>query len=381
MSQMAQPLTTLKDPVKDLIKATSRLDLSESLTTPELRALAAEARALAAGAEHALAASFSIPPQFAPQLVMAWLPLSDLASALRLSSAWYEASEPAYEMISRRPGHCHERARAHHNKCLDKLIKEGAGPSWSPREPTTTDYRVGDVVWLEPLKDEDWDIPEARFRITDVFDDCVGGYSLEGPLVGEYGEPPKDTITAVAGVPWRLIVQISLILRESDAREQRTRRVPVAQRQHNDRVGQTVLQLAQRNNAEALQVLLDAGADPSFANSLGQTPLHIAALWGNEGALSVLIAEGANLNARNYNGQTPLHVLAASEKPLVGRTYCALLLLQAGADAGAIDAWEQAPFKKIADDAEGKLGDLRRILLRAARATGIPYSSEPPDSD
>ena len=66
MSQMAQPLTTLKDPVKDLIKATSRLDLSESLTTPELRALAAEARALAAGAEHALAASFSIPPQFAP---------------------------------------------------------------------------------------------------------------------------------------------------------------------------------------------------------------------------------------------------------------------------------------------------------------------------
>ena len=29
----------LKGPVKDLIKATSRLDLSESLTTPELRAM------------------------------------------------------------------------------------------------------------------------------------------------------------------------------------------------------------------------------------------------------------------------------------------------------------------------------------------------------
>ena len=373
---MAQPLTMLKDPVKDIIKATSRLHLSDALTTPELRALAAEARALAAGAEQALAARFSIPPQFAPQLVMAWLPLSDLASALRLSTAWYEASEPAFEMVSRRPGHNHDGARAFYNDNLMKLIEAGCGAG--PREPTTKGYGVGDVVWLAPLKDGGCikDIPEARFRIRSVFDDCVGGYSLEGPLVGEYGEPPKDTITAVAGVPWRAIVQISLLLRKSDARQQRTRRVP----QHNDRVGQTVLTHAQRNNAEALHILIDAGADPSFANALGQTPLHIAALWGNEDALGLLVEQGANLNARNYHGMTPLHVLAGSDKPLGGRVDCAIRLLQAGADASAIDAWGQAPFKKIADDAEGNLRGLRRLLRRAARATGNTYSSES-DSD
>lgn len=42
---------------------------------------------------------------------------------------------------------------------------------------------------------EDW--PEHLFRITDVFDDCVGGYSLNGPLEGEYGEPDFDLILKV----------------------------------------------------------------------------------------------------------------------------------------------------------------------------------------
>ncbi len=41
------------------------------------------------------------------------------------------------------------------------------------------------------------DIPEHRFRVDYVFEDCVGGYSLEGPLAGEYGEPTLDMIKAV----------------------------------------------------------------------------------------------------------------------------------------------------------------------------------------
>jgi hypothetical protein len=38
------------------------------------------------------------------------------------------------------------------------------------------------------------DIPEHRFRVEEVFDDCVGGYSLTGPLAGEYGEPDWSII-------------------------------------------------------------------------------------------------------------------------------------------------------------------------------------------
>lgn len=41
------------------------------------------------------------------------------------------------------------------------------------------------------------DIPEHTFRIDYVFDDCVGGYSLTGPLAGEYGEPDFDMIVGI----------------------------------------------------------------------------------------------------------------------------------------------------------------------------------------
>ncbi|NIZ63493.1 hypothetical protein DL239_21280 [Sedimentitalea sp. CY04] len=41
------------------------------------------------------------------------------------------------------------------------------------------------------------DIPEHEFKITEVFDDCVGGYSLTGPLAGEYGEPDFEMILRV----------------------------------------------------------------------------------------------------------------------------------------------------------------------------------------
>ena len=41
------------------------------------------------------------------------------------------------------------------------------------------------------------DIPEHLFRISEVHEDCVGGYSITGPLAGEYGEPSFDLILKV----------------------------------------------------------------------------------------------------------------------------------------------------------------------------------------
>ncbi len=41
------------------------------------------------------------------------------------------------------------------------------------------------------------DIPEHVFKIDEVYEDCVGGYSLTGPLAGEYGEPDFDLILRV----------------------------------------------------------------------------------------------------------------------------------------------------------------------------------------
>jgi hypothetical protein len=56
-----------------------------------------------------------------------------------------------------------------------------------------THLKPGAIVVLEALDD----IPEHLFRIEEVYEDCIGGYSLSGPLEGEYGEPELSLIKAV----------------------------------------------------------------------------------------------------------------------------------------------------------------------------------------
>ncbi|MEP3329300.1 hypothetical protein [Sedimentitalea sp.] len=41
------------------------------------------------------------------------------------------------------------------------------------------------------------DVPEHRFRIDEVFEDCVTGTATTGPLAGHYGEPSLDLVLQV----------------------------------------------------------------------------------------------------------------------------------------------------------------------------------------
>lgn len=43
------------------------------------------------------------------------------------------------------------------------------------------------------------DIPEHRFVIQTVEDDCVTGFALTGPLQGSYGEPSIEMILEIVG--------------------------------------------------------------------------------------------------------------------------------------------------------------------------------------
>ena len=51
-----------------------------------------------------------------------------------------------------------------------------------------------DVVVIRAYEDE-W--PEHLFQVWEVFDDCITGYSITGPLEGVYGEPAFDLILRV----------------------------------------------------------------------------------------------------------------------------------------------------------------------------------------
>ncbi len=53
--------------------------------------------------------------------------------------------------------------------------------------------KPGDVVVIAAFDD----VPEHLFQIDEVFEDCVTGIALTGPLQGEYGEPELSMVIRV----------------------------------------------------------------------------------------------------------------------------------------------------------------------------------------
>lgn len=54
---------------------------------------------------------------------------------------------------------------------------------------------TGDVVVIGAFDD----VPEHEFLVQEVYEDCVTGVALTGPLAGEYGEPEIEMILQVLG--------------------------------------------------------------------------------------------------------------------------------------------------------------------------------------
>ena len=76
-----------------------------------------------------------------------------------------------------------------------------------------------------------------------------------------------------------------------------------------------------------LYLSLTSGTPATHSNRVGQSSLHIAALWGNDLALKALLSHipkgSMDLNIKNkIGGSTPLHSAANSNKKLKGRMEC-----------------------------------------------------------
>jgi ankyrin repeat protein len=68
-----------------------------------------------------------------------------------------------------------------------------------------------------------------------------------------------------------------------------------------------------QSNVQAVQVLLEHGANPNIPDGWGNTPLHYAAsVLADEKVFSLLLDKKANPNVRNRNGQTPLDLVKRS---------------------------------------------------------------------
>ncbi len=64
---------------------------------------------------------------------------------------------------------------------------------------------------------------------------------------------------------------------------------------------------------EALEVLLDSGADVNEANQAGDTAMHAAASGGLTSVIQLLADRGAKLNVKNEAGETPLALTSPRE--------------------------------------------------------------------
>jgi surface polysaccharide O-acyltransferase-like enzyme len=80
-----------------------------------------------------------------------------------------------------------------------------------------------------------------------------------------------------------------------------------------DRGGTPMMWAAIAGRAEAVQRLIDRGADVNATGGDNGTALHGAAFLGHEKTVEVLIRNGANLNVANKGGNTPLDTAILDE--------------------------------------------------------------------
>ena len=91
---------------------------------------------------------------------------------------------------------------------------------------------------------------------------------------------------------------------------------------------------AHLNDLEAVQLLLEAHADPNLANRFGVTPLHEAATMGNAAMVAAMLDAGGNPNAAFGAGETVLMTAARA-----GDADSVTALLKHGAKVDAVESW------------------------------------------
>jgi len=136
------------------------------------------------------------------------------------------------------------------------------------------------------------------------------------------------------------------------------------------RAGMTPLMCAAMGgHAEALALLLDAGARPNESTPDGRTALYFAAGWGDAAAVRRLLDAGARVDARTTDNWTALMIAAGRGEPAALAE-----LLAAGANVDARNKWGQtALMLAVIAGEEDKAAALVRAgaSVSAADAEGL----------
>ena len=100
-----------------------------------------------------------------------------------------------------------------------------------------------------------------------------------------------------------------------------------------NRLGETLLYVAaEKGEIDMARFLISKGADAKARTPNGETVLHAASMIESTVLMTALIGAGAEVNAANRDGETPLYWAA-----LTGTFLAVKALADAGADLGAQD--------------------------------------------
>lgn len=110
-----------------------------------------------------------------------------------------------------------------------------------------------------------------------------------------------------------------------------------------------ILSYAQKNNAaEIHRLVTQEQVSPNHANSVGQSALHVASIWGHSECVMILLELGADPDVQNsIMGSTPLHSCISfppdDKKPWRNKVACMKLLVEKGANVHLKDLQDNTP--------------------------------------
>jgi len=119
-----------------------------------------------------------------------------------------------------------------------------------------------------------------------------------------------------------------------------------------------------------VKMLIDNGADVNLSNTVGQSPLHLAAMWDRASMVRILLANGAKPNVQeDEQGWTPLHSAA-----FAGSLAPAQVLVRRGANVNARDNSNRTPLHVVLE--MGSAG-----VMGYSLAKGFVNKGPEPDND
>jgi ankyrin repeat protein len=127
---------------------------------------------------------------------------------------------------------------------------------------------------------------------------------------------------------------------------------------------------AKADNAQAIRLLLDLGADIAAEDYRRNTPLHLACDAAAVRASQLLLSTSAPIDARNSMDFLPIHAAARGLRDFGQRVEIVVMLLDAGSDINAETNAGRTPLFFAATCGNASLVDL--LLTRGANPDLVP---------